>query len=301
MLVNKTNIRALHTAFSGRFYKGLSDAWAISDWRKVGMRVSSSTSEGEYGWIRGVPDLEKEIGSKRLHDMAAARYAIPNDPYSSFIRVKNDDMADDNLGLYSNMFELAGEAAGDWVSNRVMSMLPLGVSTKCFDDQPYFSAAHPNLVGGTYSNYRDNGGSGRAWYLLDNRRVLKPVVWQDRDRLRFYPKNMPTDDNVFFDEDVIWKWRLRAGFGFTLPQLALCSREDLTEQNFEVAITQMSTMNDDLGRKLAIRPTTLIVGPNNEAAAKRLLKATNLANGASNIHAGSLELVVSRFVEDIAA
>lgn len=300
-LINKEKISAMHTAFSGIFYNALDGAIANSNFALVGQEVPSSTSETEYGWIRSVPDLEEELGEKRVHDLAAGEYAIRNKAYSNFIRVKRDDMADDNLGLYNSLFASAGAKAGAWVGKMGLKLLPLGVTSggKCFDGQPYFSASHPNLVGGTYSNYDANGGSGTPWYLIDTAQPLKPLIHQRREPLNFYPKNVPTDDNVYWDEDVYWKWRRRSGFGYTLPHFAFCSRKTLNAANFEAATQAMMEMKDDLGAELDIMPRLLVVGPANRAAAMKLLNAERNDAGASNIHKGSMQLLVSHFVETI--
>lgn len=292
----------MHTAFSGIFYNALDGALANSQWDLVGQEVPSSTSETEYGWVRTVPDLEKEIGEKRVRDLAAAKYTIANEPYSSFVRVKRDHLADDNIGIYNTHFKSGGMLAGTWVGRMVLSMLPLGITSggKCFDGQPYFSASHPKLGGGgTYSNYNANGNSGTPWFLVDTNQPLKPIIHQKREELAFYIKNQPTHDNVFWDEDLDWKWRRRSGFGYTLPQFAYCSRATLNAANFEAATAAMMGMKDDGGNKLRIMPNLLIVGPANMAAAKRLLKAERNDAGASNIHFGAMDLLVSHFVEDI--
>jgi phage major head subunit gpT-like protein len=56
------------------------------------------------------------------------------------------------------------------------------------------------------------------------------------------------------------------------------------------------TMTGDNGRKLGLMPRLLICGPNNEAAAKNLLNADFLANGATNIYKGTAKLVVSPYL-----
>lgn len=300
-LIGKDKISAMHIAFSGIFYNALNGAFADSQWDLVAQEVPSGTSENEYGWIRSVPDLEEELGEKRVRDLASAQYSIKNKAYSNLVQVKRDDLADDNIGIYNTHFTSAGAKAGTWVGKNVLKMLPRGITAngKCFDGQPYFSASHPTLSGSTYSNYNANGGSGTPWYLIDTAQPLKPIIHQRREPLSFYIKNMPTDDNVFFDEDIIWKWRRRSGFGYTLPQFAYCSRETLSESTFEAAIEAMMEQKDDLGDELDIMPRLLVVGPKNRAAALKILNAEYNANGSSNVYNGSMQLLVSHFVETI--
>lgn len=300
-LIGQEDINAMHTAFSGIFFNALDGALAESNWELVAQEVPSSTSEAEYAWITAVPDLEEEIGEKRVHDLAAAQYSIRNKPYSNVVRVKRDDYVDDNLGIYNSHFKTAGSKVGKWLSKNVLKMLPRGITSQglCFDGLPYFSASHPRLSGGVYSNYDANSNSGEPWYLIDTTQPLKPIIHQNREPLAFYIKNRPTDDNVFWDEDLFWKYRRRSGFGYTLPQFAYCSRKDLDATNLEAAIEAMMEMTDDLGDELDIMPNLLVVGPSNRHAAMTLLNAEYNANGASNIHKGSMQLLVSHFVETI--
>ena len=49
----------------------------------------------------------------------------------------------------------------------------------CYDDQPFFSATHPDGSGGTQSNI-ETGGAGPNWYLMSLNRPLKPLLFQKR-------------------------------------------------------------------------------------------------------------------------
>jgi phage major head subunit gpT-like protein len=54
----------------------------------------------------------------------------------------------------------------------------------------------------------------------------------------------------------------------------------------------MQSFERDGGEPLGIMPTHLVVGPANESAARGIVEALTLANGASNIHYHTAELVV---------
>lgn len=58
------------------------------------------------------------------------------------------------------------------------------------------------------------------WYLLCTKRYIKPVVFQQREVPRLICKNKETDDNVFFDDEVIYGIKGRYNVGFGLWQLA---------------------------------------------------------------------------------
>lgn len=68
------------------------------------------------------------------------------------------------------------------------------------------------------------------WYLLCTNRYVKPFVFQDRERPKLVCKNKETDDNVFFDDEIIYGIKARYNAGFGLWQLAYGSTgEDVGE------------------------------------------------------------------------
>jgi phage major head subunit gpT-like protein len=53
----------------------------------------------------------------------------------------------------------------------------------------------------------------------------------------------------------------------------------------------------DKGKRLALTPNLLVVGPSNEAAARALLLAQKDAAGADNINYGTAELLVTPYLD----
>lgn len=53
-----------------------------------------------------------------------------------------------------------------------------------------------------------------AWYLFDTSGVLKPLVLQTRTAPRFQVKDMPTEDNMFWNREVLFGGDARMGAGF---------------------------------------------------------------------------------------
>ena len=58
----------------------------------------------------------------------------------------------------------------------------------------------------------------------------------------------------------------------------------------------MMKMTGDRGRKLGIRPTVLVVGPDNESAGRKLLNSEYASGGESNEWKGTAELIVTPWV-----
>jgi len=58
------------------------------------------------------------------------------------------------------------------------------------------------------------------WYLFCTKRYIKPFVFQEREKAKLLCKNKENDDNVFFDDEVIYGIKARYNVGFGLWQLA---------------------------------------------------------------------------------
>ena len=70
------------------------------------------------------------------------------------------------------------------------------------------------LVVPELSDYADQ------WYLCCTKRYIKPLVFQQREKAKLICKNMENDDNVFFDDEIIYGVKARYNVGFGLWQLA---------------------------------------------------------------------------------
>lgn len=297
MEVNQGTINSLHVGFSTIF--GATLEVAKSDWGAIATKVPSSTRRNEYSWMRNMPQLRRNKGPKTVESLVRQGYSIENESYSSFVEISVDDIEDDNLGTYRMVFQEHAEEAAAWVSNAVMSLLPMGLTSdgQGFDGVNFFSASHPKLGGGTYSNF-DSGGSA-PWYLLDTRRSAKPLIFQERKPLALTVKNRPEDDNVFDDDMVRWSIKGRFGFGYSRPQLAYCSQETLNDTNLRSAVQAMLAQVRDDGTKLNVMPDILVVGPTNYFAAKELVESLLDSDGGTNIHKGTLRVIQSPYVESV--
>ena len=62
-----------------------------------------------------------------------------------------------------------------------------------------------------------------TWYLLSCDAGM-PFFVQEREALTTYVKNLPTDDNVFLDDEVLILTKGRGEFGYGIPQRAIYSK-----------------------------------------------------------------------------
>lgn len=291
-LLNSTSLRTLGTGFKATFQRGLSNA--PSQYQRIATVVPSSNSAEEYGWLGQVPGVREWIGDRVIQNLSAHSYTIRNRDFESTIGVQRNDIEDDNLGMYAPMFEELGRSVGTHKETLVWDLLSAGFATKCYDGQNFFDTDHPVLDANgqevSVSNF--GGGAGRAWYLIDDTRAIKPLILQVRKDFQFTALNSPDDPNVFHRKEFLYGYDARMNVGFGFWQFAYASKQPLDVAAYEAARAGMSGIRGDYGRPLGIQPKLLVVPPELEGAARRIVGNEFLANGESNPWKGTAEVLV---------
>lgn len=205
-----------------------------------------------------------------------------------------DDIADDQVGLYTPIVQDMAQVAAELPDDLVWDQLERGFASEHYDGQMFFDTDHPvvNEAGQEVSVSNFQGGTGAAWYLIDDTRAIKPLIFQDREAAKITPKTSLTDDNVFNHDEFVWGAKRRCAAGFGAWQLSYASREPLTAESYEAARVAMTSMRGHRGRKLNLRPKLLVVPSALEGAARELLMAERNAAGATNVWRNSAELHV---------
>jgi phage major head subunit gpT-like protein len=246
-----------------------------------------------------MPNVREWIGDRVVHGIQAHGYSIKNKPFELTIAVPRDKIEDDQFGVYAPMFTEMGVATGAHPDQLVFGALADGLNQLCYDGAPFFSAAHPvlNAAGKAVNQSNiDDSGSGTRWYVFDNSRALKPMIFQQRKAPQFVAKDGATDDNVFDRAEYKYGVDSRGNVGFGFWQLAQTSNKSLTEANLTAAITALTSRKGDYGRPLGIRATTLVVPPTLEFVARELLQpglvAVSGGGTKNNPLANRLQIVV---------
>lgn len=295
MHINHANLRTLYTAFNAAFKAGLGQAQP--QFGAIATTVPSTTGAEEYGWLGSFPGMREWIGDRVIHGAKSHGYTVKNKSYEITVSVPREAIEDDQYGVYSPMMAELGRSVTAHPDELIFGLLKDGATALCYDGKPFFATDHPvlNAAGKPVgqSNWDNNGGSGTPWYLLDTSRALKPLILQERKKPNFVAKVDETDDNVFDRKEFVYGVDCRRNAGFGFWQLAYGSRKTLDEAGLLAAYTAMTERKGDNGRPLAIRPTTLLVPPSLEWAARKLVNATTLANGADNVLKGLVEVVTS--------
>ncbi|MBA2724279.1 MAG: Mu-like prophage major head subunit gpT family protein [Methylibium sp.] len=149
MMLNNATIVALNTSFNTSYQKGYSrrKPW----WNRLAMKVTSSTPLNTYGWMARLGQMRKWIGERQVNNLKNYVYQLLNESYEYTLGVLKDDIADDQVGIYSPIFEQMGETSIKWPDQLVKAALQAGTTQVTFDGVAFFGTAHP-LSGTSQSN-----------------------------------------------------------------------------------------------------------------------------------------------------
>lgn len=296
MLINRQNLALLTTGYKTVFTGAFETAQ--SDYGRVAMLVPSSTRQENYGWLGAFPRFREWMGERVVQNLAQHDYTIRNRNFELTIGVDRNDVEDDTYGVYSPMFAELGRSAKTHPDELVFPLLLDGIGTRCYDGQNFFDTDHPVLdedgVEVSVSNLQP--GAGTPWFLLDTSRAIKPLIFQKRQDYKFVRMDADTDEVVFNLRQFRYGVDARVNAGVGLWQLAYCSMQPLNAANYAAARAAMRSFQSDGGRPLNITPTLLVCPPSLEEAAFEVVKAERLANGASNPHKGTAEVLNSAWL-----
>lgn len=294
--ITNANLAVLNTGFQKIYQNALKSVEPAHT--QIATVVTSNTASNTFGWLGEMPQLVEWVGERTIKDIASHDYSIVNKLFESSVGVKRTDIEDDNLGIYNPLFSALGQRAGEHPDELIFALLKAGDSNLCYDGQNFFDTDHPVYpshdgtgTAVTVSNFDD--GAEAAWYLLDTKQALKPLIFQQRTGMEMTAMTKVDDENVFMKDQFRWGVRARHNVGFGFWQMAHASKKALTADNLNAAIATMQSRKADGGRLLNISPTLLVVPPSLRATALELVKADRLANGQTNINKDVVDVLVT--------
>jgi phage major head subunit gpT-like protein len=289
---------SLSQGFNAAFMQGFGSV--APTYTQIAMLIPSSSNAENYGWLKDLPGMREWVGQRVILNLETTAAQLVNKPWEHTIGVRRTDIEDDRLGIYTAILQQQGEIAARHPDDLVWSLLAGGFTTKGFDGQPFFDADHLGYDAkgkeASWSNVQ--AGNGAPWFLADlTRNFMKPLIFQNRQAARFIHKTDPKDDNVFLNDTFIYgvDARYTAGFGF--HQLVVGSKDELNSENYQAARLALMGQHRPDGSPLPIKPTHLIIGGSNEAAALKLLNAELIDGGDSNIWRGTAALMISPYLQ----
>jgi phage major head subunit gpT-like protein len=283
MQITPSALTALSQGFQAAFLEGIKSV--NPKWPLVAMEVSSKARLENYGWMKDLPGMREWIGDRVINNLETTNYQIVNKHFEQTIGVDRDDIEDDTLGIYRNRFSMQGEIAAQHSDTLIWLMLLAGFATTGLDGQYFFDTDHIgyDATGAEVSYSNTGGGSSAPWFLMDlSRTYMKPLVMQNRQAVKFSQQTQESDDAVFLKRQFLYGVDARYNAGFGFHQLAYASKSTFDATAFEASKVAMGTQKRPDGSSLNVMPTTLLVGPTNEAAARKVIGVQQLASGATN-------------------
>ncbi len=292
MDINLTNLRGIYTSLSTIFNQSLGATETF--YNTVAMTVPSTTAANEYPRLDDLPGWREWIGDRLAHDVGADLYTIKNRTFEKTISIKREKIEDDQIGIFSPIAAQYGQDGATFPDTLVWPLFKKGETTVCYDGQYYFDADHPsyNEQGNEISASNFTPGTGPAWYLIDDTKVVKPMIWQTRKPIKLTQMFSETDPNVFWRNEYVWGADTRGNAGFGLWQLASKSKAELNIANYTAARAAMQQIRKRSGEIMPIRPTKLLVAANLETQARQVVEAALINGGETNVWAKTAEVVV---------
>lgn len=291
MLINSENLNGLTTAFRAAFQSQFDGV--ESHYAQIATVVPSSTEKNSYPWLGDMPSVREWLGDRQVHKLAMHDYTITNKPYELTVEVKRDSIEDDQYGIYTPMMADLGHEVGIHPDRLIFMLLAAGFVELCYDGQPYFDADHLGFdkYGKEISVSNMQAGANAPWFLMDTRRPLKPLIYQNRKSFQFVARDNPEDPKVFDRAVYTYGVDGRANGGFGFWQTAFGSKAALTSDNFEANYMAMQKIRKASGEPAGIKPNLMVVGPTNAAAARKLLAAMLIDGGDTNTNFKRVDLL----------
>ncbi|MBK67916.1 MAG: hypothetical protein CMP22_07270 [Rickettsiales bacterium] len=292
MIINAEALSAINKNFKSLYDAAFSKA--DPKWDQVAMKVNSTSSANVYGWLGASSHVKEWLGDRVIQNLKTHNFTIENKSFESTVAVDRDDIEDDNLGVYSPLVDDIGNNAANFPDELVFGVLKDAFTTLCYDGQYLIDTDHPVIDknGQEQSVSNHGGGASNPWFLIDDTKSIKPIIFQMRKEFQLTALDNPTDPNVFMKNQFIYGIDGRMNVGVALWQLIQGSKQTLDATAYQARRTAMMNLTGDNGRPLRLKPSLLVVGPSNEQAAKDILEAEKLANGATNTNRNTAKLLV---------
>ena len=154
MKITPSALAELNTTFRKEFQDAYSSAPVAFE--TFTTTVPSGSAQNDYGWMTKLPKMREWLGERMVQSVAASSYTLRNKDWELTVEVDRNDIEDDNLGIYSTLFQEMGMSARQHPQELVASVLE--ANPTCFDGKAFFADDHPvnpyDSTKGTYDNLR---------------------------------------------------------------------------------------------------------------------------------------------------
>jgi phage major head subunit gpT-like protein len=140
VIITDANLASLRRSFRALAYEAL--AQVDLQWNQIAMQAPSNTSANTYGWLADVPGMKEWLDERGVKNLSESSYTIKNRDFELTVAVKQNDIEDDNLGVYTPMFRMLGEEVAYHRDQLVFDVLKAGFTQTCYDGKTFFATDH---------------------------------------------------------------------------------------------------------------------------------------------------------------
>jgi phage major head subunit gpT-like protein len=140
LVVNAQSIAGLYKSFNTIFNEAM--AAAKPQYLQVAMVVPSTTKENAYVWLGAWPKMREWLGERFFHKLKAYDYSIKNKKFETSVEIEEDDIEDDNYGIYRPMVQSMGYSAQMHPDELVFALLNNAFTALGYDGKAFFATDH---------------------------------------------------------------------------------------------------------------------------------------------------------------
>jgi phage major head subunit gpT-like protein len=149
---------AIEKGLNAKFAQAMVDFFAARQLAPGIMRaVLEIMSTGAYeklGWVGSMPVVQQWLGELNAKEFESYEYAVKNKDWATSILVNENDVDDDQLGIYGKFPAMLAKRLLSHIESLAINLLINGTSGLAFDGIAFFSNASgkrtiDNLLGGT--------------------------------------------------------------------------------------------------------------------------------------------------------
>lgn len=182
--ITTTLIQNLQVTFRSDFEK----AWRETPqfWKQLCTEMPSTTALNTYGWLKRLPKMREWVGPRVLHNLDTRQAFLANRKFEFSFGVPRTDIADDQVGIFKPMFQMAGRSQGYiWNQLWLQALLAGDADTLslangmidsssvdqglAFDGVDFFKATDHDLGGGTIVNKGSEELTPAGWETVKQR------------------------------------------------------------------------------------------------------------------------------------
>jgi len=114
-------------------------------WPSFASEMPSGSSENVYAWLEQFSGMRQWQGSRQVKSAIGRDYRLTNIPFELTVGLPRAKIADDQHGFFGAVIENMGMSTKQLPDQRLSLAVEAGTTALCWDGQPFFADAHPDV------------------------------------------------------------------------------------------------------------------------------------------------------------